>query len=186
MVFFILNQNVFFKISIHNKRFLNLIQIEELLSKNPFLVHCGGIILVSEIMSKDVVTVESDEPVLDACKLYKDRGVGCLVVMKEGIVLGILTERDIIERVILDHRDPNETKVEEIMSKNIQTVHASASVEKAVEIMEEHKIKKLPVILNNEIFGIVTITDIANALPGFSRALNEEIENSKSVKQNSQ
>ena len=139
--------------------------------------------LVSEIMSKDVVTVENDKTVLDACKIYKDCGVGSLVVMKEGFVIGILTERDIIERVIVDHRDPNETKVEDIMSKNIKTVHASTSVENAVEIMRENKIKKLPVILNNNIFGIITITDIANALPDFSRLLAKEIENSKQPKE---
>lgn len=142
--------------------------------------------LVSEIMSKDVVTVENDKTVFDACKVYKDRGVGCLVVMKEGLVVGILTERDIIERVIVDRRDPKETMVEEVMSKDIKTVHASARVEKAVEIMREHKIKKLPVILNNNIFGIITITDIANTLPDFSRLLAEEIENSKLDKQTSQ
>ncbi|UCD14091.1 MAG: CBS domain-containing protein [Thermoplasmatales archaeon] len=152
-----------------------------------FQEKCGEIMLVSEIMSKEVVTVENDKTVFDACKIYRDRGVGSLVVMKEGFVIGILTERDIIERVIVDHRDPKETKVEEIMSKNVQTVHASTSVEKAVEIMRDHKIKKLPVILNNNIFGIITITDIANALPAFSRLLAEEIENSKQVeKQNSQ
>lgn len=72
------------------------------------------------------------------------------------------------------------------MSKDIKTVHASARVEKAVEIMREHKIKKLPVILNNNIFGIITITDIANTLPDFSRLLDEEIENSKLDKQTSQ
>ena len=141
--------------------------------------------LVSEIMSKNVVTVESEESVLEACKIYKDQGVGCLVVMKDGLVLGILTERDIIERVIIDEKNPDETKVEEIMSKNIKTIHASTSVEKAVEIMEEYKIKKLPVILNNEIFGIVTITDIANAIPNFATALDKEIENSKAKQQNS-
>ena len=137
--------------------------------------------LVSEIMSKNVVTVESEESVLEACKIYKDHGVGCLVVMREGLILGILTERDIIERVIIEEKDPDKTKVEEIMSKNIKTVHASTSVEKAIEIMKENKIKKLPVILNNEIFGIVTITDIANAIPNFATALSKEIENLNSV-----
>jgi len=141
--------------------------------------------LVSEIMSKNVVTVESEESVLEACKIYKDRGVGCLVVMREGLILGILTERDIIERVIIEEKNPDKTTVEDIMSKNIKTVHASTSVEKAIEIMKEYKIKKLPVILNNEIFGIVTITDIANAIPNFATALSKEIENLKSIKQNS-
>lgn len=137
--------------------------------------------LVSEIMSKDVVTVESEESVLNACKIYKDRNVGCLVVMRDEIILGILTERDIIERVIIDEKNPKEIKVEDIMSKNIKTVHASTSVEKAVEIMREYQIKKLPVILNNEIFGIITITDIANAIPNFATALTKKIENSKYV-----
>ena len=135
--------------------------------------------LVSEIMSKDVVTVENNKSVFDACNIYRECGVGSLVVMKEGIVVGILTERDIIERVIVDQKDPKETKVEEIMSKDIKTVHASARVEKAVEIMRQNKIKKLPVILNNNIFGIVTITDIANILPDISKLLDEEIQNSK-------
>ena len=139
--------------------------------------------LVSEIMSKDVVTVENNKSVFDACNIYRDCGVGSLVVMKEGIVVGILTERDIIERVIVDQKDPKETKVEEIMSKDIKTVHASARVEKAVEIMRENKIKKLPVILNNNIFGIVTITDIANILPDISKLLDEEIQNSKNKEQ---
>ncbi len=139
--------------------------------------------LVSEIMSKDVVTVENTKSVFEACNIYRDCGVGSLVVMREGIVVGILTERDIIERVIVDQKDPRDTKVEDIMSKDIKTVHASARVEKAVEIMRENKIKKLPVILNNNIFGIVTITDIANILPDISKLLDQEIQNSKNSKQ---
>jgi CBS domain-containing protein len=137
-------------------------------------------------MSKDVVTVENTKSVFEACNIYRDCGVGSLVVMREGIVVGILTERDIIERVIVDQKDPKDTKVEEIMSKDIKTVHASARVEKAVEIMRENKIKKLPVILNNNIFGIVTITDIANTLPDISKLLDQEIQNSKNSKQNEQ
>lgn len=135
--------------------------------------------LVSEIMSKDVVTVENDKSVFEACNIYKHRGVGSLVVMKEGLVVGILTERDIIERVIVDKKDPKDTKVEDIMTKDIKTIHASARLEKAVEIMKENKIKKLPVILNNNIFGIITITDIANVLPNFSKLISEEIEDSE-------
>ncbi len=142
--------------------------------------------LVSEIMSKDVVTVENTKSVFEACNIYRDCGVGSLVVMREGIVVGILTERDIIERVIVDQKDPKDTKVEEIMSKDIKTVHASARVEKAVEIMRENKIKKLPVILNNNIFGIVTITDIANTFPDISKLLDQEIQNSKDNKQSEQ
>ncbi len=120
---------------------------------------------ISEIMTKNVVTIECDQTVLHACQRYKEHGVGCLVVMKDNMIVGILTERDIIERVILEQRDPFTTTVDEIMSKNIKTIHASASVEKAAEMMKKNKIKKLPVVLNNEIVGIVTVTDLANVLP---------------------
>lgn len=132
--------------------------------------------LVNELMVKNVVTIESDKTVLEACKKYKDQGVGCLVVMKNNIVVGIVTERDIIERVIVDQKNPKKAKVEDVMSKNIKTIHASAKIEKAADIMKKNKIKKLPVILNNEIVGIITITDIANILPNFSKKLFEESE----------
>ena len=140
--------------------------------------------LISEIMSKDVVKVDNNKSVYDICNIYKDKGVGSLVVIKDDMVVGIVTERDIIERVIIKLKDPKKTKVEDIMSRNIKTIHASAKVEKAVEIMKEYKIKKLPVILNNDILGIVTITDIANILPNYSKLLEEEIQKSKENNEN--
>ena len=138
--------------------------------------------LVSEIMVKDVVSIQSDDTVMDACKKYKDQGVGCLVVMKKNLVVGIVTERDIIERVIVGQKNPQKAKVEEIMSRNIKTVHASATIEKAADIMKKNHIKKLPVILNNEIVGIVTVTDIANILPHFSKEILLEKEAFRFVK----
>lgn len=62
------------------------------------------------------------------------------------------------------------------MSANIKTVHALAPVEKAAEIMGEYNIKKLPVILNNEIVGIITVTDISRAIPTFSEAIDDLIQ----------
>jgi len=130
---------------------------------------CGDDMLISDIMTPSVVTIESGASVLDACVQYKEHGVGCLVVMNGGLVVGILTERDIIERIIVEERNPRKTNVEDIMSKNIRTIHATARVEQAAEIMRTYRIKKLPVILNNEIVGIVTATDIANNIQDFSK-----------------
>ena len=131
---------------------------------------------VSSIMEPKVVTIKSSQNVLEACQIYKDRGVGCLVVMESGMVVGIVTERDIIERIILQELNPKQTLVKDIMSKNIKTIHATAPVEKAADIMKKNHIKKLPVILNNEIVGIITVTDIANILPNFSKEIIEEKE----------
>jgi len=129
--------------------------------------------LVREIMTSNVVTIGCRDNVLDACQKYKDFSVGCLVVMDDRIIVGILTERDIIERIIVDQRNPKRTKVEDIMTKNIKTIHASARVEQAAEMMKTYKIKKLPVILNNEIKGIVTATDITNNMPEFTKELKK-------------
>jgi len=129
--------------------------------------------LIQDVMTKSVVTIDCNETVLDACKRYKDYKVGCLVVMNKKIIVGIVTERDIIERSVLADRDPKTTLVRDIMSANIKTVHALAPVEKAAEIMEENNIKKLPVILNNEIVGIITVTDISRAIPVFSEAIDD-------------
>ncbi len=119
--------------------------------------------LVKEIMTKNVVTIEANNTVFDACKKYKDYKVGCLVVEDNGFCVGIVTERDIIERTICVKKDPQKTKVSEIMSAGIKTVYALDSVDKAIEIMKQYKFKKLPVISNNDIVGIITVTDISNS-----------------------
>ena len=128
--------------------------------------------LVEEVMAREVVEIDCNKTVYEACKKYSQNRVGCLVVMDKKLIVGIVTERDAIERVILQNKDPKKTKIREIMSQNIKTVHALSPVEKAAEIMRENKIKKLPVILNNEIVGIVTVTDISRAVSAFSELLD--------------
>ena len=128
--------------------------------------------LVEEVMARDVVEIDCNKTVYEACKKYSQNNVGCLVVMDKKLIVGIVTERDAIERLILKNKDPKKTKIREIMSQNIKTVHALSPVEKAAEIMRENKIKKLPVILNNEIVGIITVTDISKAVSAFSELLD--------------
>ena len=129
--------------------------------------------LVKEIMTKNVVTIEANNTVFDACKKYKDYKVGCLVVEDNGFCVGIVTERDIIERTICVKKDPQKTKVSEIMSAGIKTVYALDSVDKAIEIMKQYKFKKLPVISNNDIVGIITVTDISNAKSEMTKRVME-------------
>jgi len=129
--------------------------------------------LVQEIMTKNVVKIDCNKSVNDACKEYSDKKVGSLVVMDKDIIVGIVTERDIIERVVLNKKDPLKTKIREIMTPNIKTIHALAPLEKASKIMKESHIKKLPVILNNEIVGIITETDLSHTIEAFSEAVEE-------------
>ena len=130
--------------------------------------------LVKEVMTKKVVTIDNYETILDACNKYKDLKVGCLVVVdKNGTCLGIVTERDLIERSICAGKDPANTRIDEIMSADIKTIHALDSLEKALEMMKENKIKKLPVVSDDRIIGIITVTDISRAKPELSKRFME-------------
>jgi CBS domain-containing protein len=130
--------------------------------------------LVNEIMVKEVITISSDDTVLEACKRYSRFKIGCLIVMNEEKMAGIITERDIIHRVIIKQKNPFTTKVDDIMSRDILTIHPSADVKDAADIMGKHKIKKLPVLSDNgSLAGIITITDIANVIPNFLKIIAE-------------
>lgn len=129
--------------------------------------------LVREIMTKPVITIDANASVFDACTVYKDKKVGCLAVTTGETCVGIVTERDLIERTICKYRNPENTKVYEIMSRDIKVVNALDTVEKALEIMKLNKIKKLPVILSEKVVGMITITDIAKARPDLSKRFME-------------
>lgn len=129
--------------------------------------------LVQDIMTKNIVKIQSDKSVFEACKEYSKNKVGSLIVMNKDIIVGIVTERDIIERVILNKKNPGKTKILNIMSKDIKTIHALAPLEKAAKMMNECNIKKLPVILNNELVGILTETDLTQTIEMFSDTVEE-------------
>jgi CBS domain-containing protein len=129
--------------------------------------------LVKEVMVKQVITIDANASVYDACMIYKEKKVGCLIVTKEETCVGIVTERDLIERTICQQRNPENTKVHEIMSHDIKVVNALDTVEKALETMKHYKIKKLPVISSEKFVGIITITDIAKARPDLSERFME-------------
>jgi CBS domain-containing protein len=125
--------------------------------------------LVMEAMTRNVVTIDATDTVFDACRTYKEKKVGCLVVIDRETCVGIVTERDLIERSICARRDPDTTKVQEIMSSGVKFVNELDTVEKALDTMRQYKIKKLPVISSEKVVGIITMTDIAKARPDLSK-----------------
>jgi len=120
--------------------------------------------LVQEIMTKKIETIKHNESVIDACNKFKEQHLGSLVVMENDTIVGIITERDIIERVILDEKNPKQTPVREVMTENVKTIESLKTIEEAVEIMKKNNIKKLPVIYNHIVVGIITEKDITHAI----------------------
>jgi len=127
--------------------------------------------LIREIMTKNVVTIDSNQTILEAYKKYRDFKVGCLIVTDKDQCVGIVTERDLIERSI--HRDLETTMIKEIMTSDVKTIHPFDNLEKALEIIKKYKIKKLPVVSDNMVEGIITITDITYARPELTERFME-------------
>jgi len=116
---------------------------------------------VKEVMVKDVISIHADATVKEAVELMNKNEIGCLIVAKKEEAVGIVTERDVLKRVVSESRDPEVTKVSEIMSKPLIVGGPDMYVEDAAKLMFKRNIKKLPVMKNGRLVGLVTLSDIA-------------------------
>lgn len=119
---------------------------------------------VRMFMSTNPLTVKEDANIVEVAGSMADRGVGACFVEKDGKIIGIITERDIVRRVVARDLDTSKTRASEIMSRPIIAVEPDTSVEDALRVMSEKKIRRLAVIEKNVLVGIVTISDLAKAL----------------------
>ncbi len=111
-------------------------------------------------MVGEVITIEANVTVRKAVRLMNNREIGCLVVVQDGKPAGIVTERDMLKRVLVAGRDPRAVEVDEVMSKPLLFMEPEKEIEEAVKLMFKHKIKKLPVVENERLVGLVTLTDL--------------------------
>jgi CBS domain-containing protein len=116
---------------------------------------------VEEAMIKNVVTLQQDVSAYDAVKLMNENRIGCLVVLQYGQVVGIITERDMLERVLEKCKNPKETNITEIMTKRVIVGKPDMQLAEAAKLMFEKKVKKLPIVEGNRLVGLVTLTDLA-------------------------
>ena len=125
--------------------------------------------LIKEIMNTNVITVDENDTILAAAKKYKNHKIGSVVVTQHEHCIGIITERDLIERALCKQLDVTKSKTKDIMSKPVITIQPLANIDTAITLMKKHTIKKLPVVKDNQLIGIITITDIAHARPDLSQ-----------------
>jgi CBS domain-containing protein len=116
---------------------------------------------IEEVMIKNVISLQRDVSAYDAVKLMNEKRIGCLVVLQYGQVVGIITERDMLERVLEKCKNPKETNVTEIMTKRVIVGKPDMQLAEAAKLMFEKKVKKLPIVEGNRLVGLVTLTDLA-------------------------
>jgi len=134
-------------------------------------------IKVDDVMVEDVVTVEAEASVKRAVEIMNKHEIGCLIVVKRGKAVGIVTERDMLRRVLVGARDPRKTKVREIMSAPLVVGNSQMEIEDAVKLMFEMKVKKLPIVDKGKLVGLVTLTDLARYQPHMIELLKKIIAN---------
>jgi CBS domain-containing protein len=122
-------------------------------------------------MNKKLVSIDGNKTILDAFKLYRDTKVGSLIVVENNQLVGIITERDLIEKTI--DKDIQNSLVKEIMSSNVITISPLDNLETALKIMKKNRVKKLPVLSSTSLKGIITVTDIAYARPELTKRFIE-------------
>jgi len=120
--------------------------------------------VVADIMSSPVATVDGEANVRDAALMMTDRHIGSMIVTARGQPVGIVTERDMLERVVSLCRDPCETKMKEIMSTPLITVPRETGILDAMRQMREHGIGRLVVMDGNALLGILSEKDIIRAV----------------------
>lgn len=116
---------------------------------------------VKDIMSKDIASVNSEDSVQKAAQIMKDHDIGSVPVCCDGKIAGIVTDRDIAVRTIAEGQDSKQQKVREIMSPSPATGDPEMDVHDAARIMSQKRIRRLPIIENDSIVGVVSLCDIS-------------------------
>ena len=124
---------------------------------------------IRSIMVDKVVTTKKDATVKEAVELMNKHEIGCLVVVENEEPVGIITERDLLKRVLAESKETKNMKVEEVMSTPVLYVTPNVEVEDAAKLMIQNKIKKLPVVEKGKLRGLVTLTDLLRIQPQLIR-----------------
>jgi CBS domain-containing protein len=116
---------------------------------------------VRDVMTQNPTSCNTSATVVDAAKVMASEDVGSVPVVKDGRLAGVVTDRDIVVRVLAEGRDPNSTTVGEIASSDLETVSPDDDLNTALRKMASSKVRRLPVVDGDELVGIVAQADVA-------------------------
>jgi CBS domain-containing protein len=116
---------------------------------------------VREVMTEDPVVLPEDAALVEAARLMRDQGIGDVIVTDGEQAKGIVTDRDIVVRAVAEGSDPGQVRVGEVLSGDLASVTPEDSVERAIALMREKAIRRVPVVESGKAVGIVSIGDLA-------------------------
>jgi|SRR5205809_4232187 len=117
---------------------------------------------VRELMTKNPCSIDADKPVAYAAKMMRDEDVGLAPIVQGQKLVGTLTDRDIIVRVVAEGKDPAATKVREVATTRLVTIDPEQSLDEALRMMAQHQVRRLPVVEEDgRLAGVVAQGDVA-------------------------
>jgi CBS domain-containing protein len=116
---------------------------------------------VREVMTESPVILQADTPLIDGARRMRDENIGDVLVMKDGRLCGIVTDRDIAVRAVAEGKDPKRTQIGDICSQQLVTIGADHPVSEAVSVMRSKALRRLPVMEGDKPVGIISIGDLA-------------------------
>ncbi len=134
---------------------------------------------VLEIMSKRPVTLAPDASIHDAARSMRERDVGSLLVVRDGKPIGIVTEKDLVTKVVAEDRLPSEVRVEECMTSPLVTVEPYQEVVDAAKTMADLHIRRLPVVDGENLVGLLTENDVLRVWPALIEITRQRAEMAK-------
>ena len=133
----------------------------------------ASIILVRDVMSKEVKVVRPDTTVKEVVTTMNKFDIGSIIVVQGERPVGIITERDILRRLVEPCLAPETLTARYVMTSPVTTISETATIEEAAKLMAKKRVKRLPVMSNEKIVGIVTFTDIVTKVPTMLSILEE-------------
>ena len=119
---------------------------------------------IRDIMEKNVITIENDKTAQDAAKIIAEKDISFLVIMNEGKPQGVLSESDFVRKVAAEDKKASEIKISEIMSYKFRSVGPATTIEDAIQKMLNNNIRRLLILDNENLVGVITQTDLASYL----------------------
>jgi CBS domain-containing protein len=116
---------------------------------------------IKNVMSRNVLTLSSTATLADAARTMRDSNVGAVIIEDQGQLVGLLTDRDIVVRAIAQERDPKSTQLSEACSKTLVSLEPDDDTDRAVEVMREKSVRRIPVVEKGKVIGILSLGDLA-------------------------
>jgi CBS domain-containing protein len=126
-----------------------------------------------DVMVREVITIDENASVKEAADIMNQFEIGSIIATRKGKAVGIITERDLLKRIVAEGKNAKKTRVKDIMSSPLVVITPNTDLEEAARLMFEKKIKKLPVIDQNRLVGLVSLTDIARFQPEIIKILQK-------------